>query len=109
MFNFLAMIGTHEQRKVKRFESGALLIDTCSVTDGNRPFETGISHPEYNGADWIIVEAYNDTESAQEGHDKWVLKMTTEPLPNSLEDCKNSEIATLIDRDLVFPRLSKNV
>lgn len=105
MFGFLSMMDNYEDRKVNRYEADDLVIDTAYVTDGNQSYETGISHPEYNQGDWIIVEAYDNKEDALKGHERWVLRMTSENLPSSLKDCKNSEIANSIDEDVEYPRI----
>ena len=89
------MLGNYEQRKVARYEEGELVIDTCSVTDGNKPYETAVAHPQYDNREFIIVDAYDTREESLAGHENWVSKMTTEPLPNELVDCLNSDVAKL--------------
>ncbi len=103
--SILSMAGNYEARKVTRFEDADNLItvDTCSVSDGHHPYETGIEHPEYNGGLFIIVEAYDTIEDAQKGHDKWIEIITHEPLPVALEDCQNSEITDHFGK-LIYPR-----
>lgn len=89
----LAMRDTYEQRLIARFESAEMpgvIIDTCKVYDGEQNYETGICHPEYNDGDWMIVESYDTAEEAEEGHLKWVRKMTGENLPKTIRDCCNS-------------------
>ena len=81
-----SMAGNYEQRKVDRFEKDGMTIDTCSVTDAPHPFETGIEHPEYKYGSWCIVEYYDTKEEAQEGHNRWVAKMTAKELPEYLDD-----------------------
>lgn len=92
MFGFLDMTGTYESRKVARYEVGDLIISTCSVTDGAHPYETAVAHPEYNGGEFVIVEAYDNHEDAHTGHKRWVKTMTSDALPDKLVDCNNSEI-----------------
>ena len=107
MFNFLEMAGTYDSRKVARFEDGEITVSTASVTDGSSPFETAISHPEYNDNNWVIVDKYNTVEEARQGHDKWVTVITTKPLPEKLVDCANANISQLADTvgcDMEFPR-----
>lgn len=95
MFNFTDMLNNYEDRKVDMFEKDDLCIDTCLVTDGDLNYETAIAHKNYNGGELIIVEAYPDEESAQEGHNKWVKIMTADKLPEVLKDCLNSTISKL--------------
>lgn len=82
---------------VGRYDSGTLIVDTAEVSDGSRPYETGVSHPEYNEGKWVIVEAYHTWDAAMKGHEKWVATMTSEDLPTSLKDCLNGEISQLLD------------
>ena len=104
MFDFLLDMGNHDQRKIDNYSANGCVVDTCMVSDGNQPFETGVSHPDYGSGKWIIVESYGSPEDAQSGHNQWVSKMTNEPLPEQLIDCKNAEISTFIDDVLIFPR-----
>ena len=76
LFDFLEMSGNYEERKVANYSEGKLVVDTCAVTDSSKPYETGITHPDYKDGDWIVVELYDTKEQALEGHDKWVKKMT---------------------------------
>jgi hypothetical protein len=86
MFEFLFM-APYEQRKVANFSNGKdMIVDTCSVNDSSRPFETGIASPFYNKGEWVIVEEYDTKKQAQVGHDKWVKIMTTQPLPETIKD-----------------------
>ena len=105
MFDFFMDAFNYDQRVVDRYEEGEVVVDTASVSDGSQPYETGICHPEYNDGDWVIVEAYDTKEEAQEGHIKWVYKMTDKNLPTRLTDCCNAGIAQLFGDDLVFPRI----
>jgi len=107
MFNFMAMADDYEQRKVSRYEEGAVIIDTAMVTDGKQPFETAVAHPLYNNGKFIIVEAYDTKEDAQKGHDEWVKIMTEGELPESLQDCVNagiSQIGEVVGIQMIFPR-----
>ena len=97
MFDFLDMISNYESRAIDRYEDDSLIIDTCSVTDANQPYETGICHPAYNNGDWVIVEMYDTREEAQAGHDRWVKTMTMKDLPKALRDCGSATIAQLVD------------
>lgn len=95
MFDFFSMANNYNKRRVDHFEKGKLVVDTCSVNDGEHPYETGVSHPKYNDGDWVIVEGYDTKKDAQKGHNAWVKKMTAKILPASLKDCLNSGIAKL--------------
>jgi len=98
LFSFLEDEGTHNQRKVARFEQGeSIIIDTCEVSDGTDPYETAVMHPEYNDGKWIIVQSYRTREDARRGHDDWVRTMTSRVLPKSLKDCGNAGITELLE------------
>ena len=98
MFRFLGMANNYESRKVDRYEGeDGLSVDTCSVSDSNQPYETGIAHPAYNGGRWIIVEMYESKKAAIEGHEKWVSTMVSENLPTELRDVSTSGMANLCD------------
>ena len=96
MFDFLLDMGNHEDRKVATHQDDDLVIDTCAVSDGRQPFETGICDPRYNDGSWIIVEGYDTRTQAEEGHARWVEVMTKNP-PKSLRDCANSRVAELAE------------
>jgi hypothetical protein len=112
MFDFLKDIENYEDRLVDRHESMAgeeyLIVSTCRVSDGAQPYETAVSHDDYSDGDWIVVEAYSLKKHAQRGHNRWVKKMTTDPLPKVLKDCTNSEISKLLvsaqGNELIFER-----
>ena len=91
------MIDNYDDRKVDRYEQNGLIVDTCSVNDGDHPYETAVSHPKYNSGEWVIVEAYDTKEEAQAGHDKWIETMTAKKLPATLKDCGNALIAQLAE------------
>jgi len=95
MLDFFNMADNYEDRKVARFDGSDFIIDTCAVTDSDQPYETGVQHPKYNDGEWVIVEMYEDVDAARVGHDKWVVTMTNDPLPNQLIDVSTSEIAIL--------------
>ena len=80
-------MGNYEERKVARWpEEGDWVVDTCRVTDSDKPFETAVKHSSYNDGEMVIVEEYEDNESAQKGHDKWVKIMSANELPERLVD-----------------------
>lgn len=96
MFNFLNMAFNYEDRKVENTViDGNTVVDTCYVSDGVKPFETGVSCPKYNGGKWIIVEAYYTKEEAISGHNKWVGIMSSNNQPEKLIDCNNAGISQL--------------
>ena len=107
MFNFLQDMNIYNKRLVDNSVlDGSTIIDTCRVSDGEKPFETGIQCPKYNNNKWVIVEGYNTKEDAQKGHNKWVGVMSANNLPEKLVDCGNSEISKLCSIfgfDMEFP------
>ena len=94
MFDILGIgnIGNYESRKVARYEKDDVFVDTCAVTDAEQPYETAVAHPQYNDGEIIIVELYDDIESARKGHAKWVKRMTSKKLPVSIEDKSTAQI-----------------
>lgn len=110
MFEFMSMFGNYESRKIGRYDSDDLSVSTARVNDGNQPFETGVMHPDYNDGKWIIVDAYDTAEEAKEGHEMWVKIMTSDELPDTLEDCNNSKIqqlCTAMGEKPTFKRVKK--
>lgn len=98
MFGFIDMLGTLEERKVAFHESGdgeyiTLNISTAAVTDAEMPFETAVSHRDYNNAKWVIVATYPDEGQAALWHEMWVKKMTAKVLPKCLIDVGRSDIS----------------
>lgn len=65
-------------------------LSTAFVRDGLKPYETAVSHPDYNDGMPIIVEAYDSVDEAKCGHARWVATMKADPLPDMLTDCCNS-------------------
>jgi hypothetical protein len=108
LFDFLKDIDNYKDRAVARYEGKDFTIDTARVSDGVRPIETAVRHPEYNDGLWIIVDAYDNVDDAQTGHDRWIAIMTSNELPNQLIDCQNAEIGILLGeldaKKLVFNR-----
>src|ERR1035437_10733059 len=108
IFDLMMDMSDHAKRQVTTFidDERGLRVDTCIVSDGEKPFETAVIHPRYNSGKWIIVEAYDTISQAELGHKRWLATMTGE-LPESLTDCANSKIALLLKsagEPLVFPR-----
>ena len=99
MLDFLMDMGNYEDRKVDRSYFDWGYISTCRVSDGSKPFEAAVCSDQYaratdldNTSEMTIVEAYDDHDTAQEGHDRWVKTMTESP-PEGLTDCCNAGIA----------------
>lgn len=79
-----------------KFETkGGLKVSTIEQDDSMDPYETAVKHPEYNDGDWIIVEMYETKDRAIIGHDKWVDKMTSDPLPDELPENGTSIIGIM--------------
>lgn len=98
MFDFFSMADNYEERKVARYDGkNGLCVDTALVTDSEKDYETGITHPSYNEGSWVIVELYDTEEEAKAGHDIWVKRMTGKKLPGQLKDVSSCTIAELID------------
>lgn len=97
MFNFLNMMSDYEDRKIGRYESDDLIVSTARVTDSDAPYETTVSHPNYNGGSFVIVQNYYSFDDAQAGHERWVEAMTSMVLPESLRDVGLAEVAQLLD------------
>ena len=95
MFNFSRMVGNYAERAVARNEFDWGFISTCSVTDGDKPYETAVKHTAYHTTDMTIVESYDTKQEAKEGHDKWLKIMTSDKLPDTLVDCYNAGVAQL--------------
>lgn len=94
MFGFLkeTIANTYDKRKVARYEKDGVFVDTCAVTDSKQPYETAISHPNYNNDKLVIVEMYDTIEEAKKGHEEWVKRMTAKELPKSLKDVSTSDV-----------------
>jgi len=97
IFDFL-WAAPHEERVVARDEVQSkgqeCTIDTAAVNDSPHPFETGIACPRYNSGKWVIVEEYDDKESAIRGHARWTKKMREDP-PTKLVDVSSCGVASL--------------
>ena len=94
MFGF-GMVGSYKERVVANTElDNGAVIDTARVTDSHEPFETGITHPDYNDNRWIIVELYPDRLTAEAGHVKWCEVMKS--LPDALEDVSTAWAASML-------------
>lgn len=89
---------SYPRRVVAHYENpeSGLLISTASVTDGFKPFETGVTHPRYNSGKWMIVEAYETEEQAESGHYRWLKRMTGDGLPEVIPDAVNCVAAQCV-------------
>jgi len=96
-FDFVGMAFNYKERKIARYDGKYIIVDTVAVTDSDQPFETAVSCSFYNEGNWIIVEMYNTKEKAQQGHERWVKKMTGDILPEALTDVSSSEISKKCD------------
>ena len=96
MFSFFDMEGTYEDRVVGRLEEDGLLVSTAEVSDSLHPYETAVSHAEFNEGKLVIVEEYDSKDEAREGHKRWVEAMTGEVLPDKLSDVSGCGIASFV-------------
>jgi hypothetical protein len=71
-------------------------VSTVMVEDGQKPFETAVSHRDYDNGEIIAVAAYESHSEAITGHDHWVGIMQNNP-PEYLEDVSNSIISYFLD------------
>ena len=76
MFSFLDMIGTYEQRAVRRDEKEKFTLDTAMVTDREWVYETAVAHEDFNNGEWIILEGAMTKQDAEAVHDKWLEKIS---------------------------------
>ena len=98
LFDFVLDIDTYAQRKIDRYEGkDGLMVDTCAVSDSNKPYETAVKHSAYDDGKWIIVELYATKQEAEKGHNKWVKRMTTGKLPEILRDVSTAGVTFLCD------------
>jgi len=95
LFDFIQDIDNYEGRAVATYKEDGLFVDTCAVSDSDKPFETAVSHPDYNSGKLVVVELYDTKEQAQVGHDKWVHTMLNNP-PRQLTDVSTAGAAVLL-------------
>lgn len=72
MFNWIDMIGTHEERMVDNYKDELFEIDTSYVTDRTPPFETAIKHSQFRNGEWIVLGWRVTKTDAQKFHDEMV-------------------------------------
>ena len=82
---------------------GNLRVSTVINSDSNKPYETAIAHTNYNHGNWIVVEEYDTKEQAKEGHERWILRMSSSPLPEVL-----IEVSTCEERNPFYMMEFKN-
>lgn len=97
IFDFLNDIGNYESRKVMREDLPEGFVSTCFVSDGKQPFETAISHKEWDNGKLVIVQAYDTMEEAALAHLEWVEKFKNKDFPDEIFDCKNALLTQLDD------------
>lgn len=97
--SILEMQGNYEDRLVANYASddGKLYVDTCAVTDSQHPYETAIAHPSYNNGELIIVEMYDDYESAVTGHHKWLSMVIEDDLPHVIHDVSENNFIVMAE------------
>ncbi len=82
MLGLLGMLDNYESRKVDCtefvIENVKWYISTAYVTDSTDPYETCV----FWDAESRVVETYNDSLSAKQGHDKWVNFIQSNKLKN---------------------------
>ena len=74
-----------------------MMIDTIRVSDGERSFETAISHFRYHDGKLVIVQAYDTWSEAVAGHESWIATMTRDPLPEYLRGAENDIFSQILD------------
>lgn len=72
MFKWLDMIDNYEERNVANFKGDTFIVDTSLVTDMAEPYETAISHDDFNCGQWIILGWRKTKEEAKKFHDEVV-------------------------------------
>lgn len=83
--------------RVALYDKDNVCVSTVKAFDTGR-YETAVSHPKYSEGVLIIVQEYGlDLRPAQQGHDKWVKIMTSDPLPERLVDVSTSMIKVFKD------------
>lgn len=106
MFEFLMDTDNYDDRCVGRFddEQKGTMVSTAMVSDGKEPYETAIIYPGFNDGDMMIVEAYSSKDRAKKGHSKWLKKVKSGNLPDTIEDCMNAKLCSLLDEPIVYNR-----
>jgi len=85
-------------RQLDCFIEGRTFVSTVEVHDHPpTKFETAVAHPEYNDGSLIIVQEYMTEEQALAGHKRWVKIMTSNELPEQIEDVSSAIAAVGCD------------
>ena len=71
------------------YKTDKLFVDTCYCLDTDY-WETAIEDKRYNDY-MIIVEEYDNEESAKVGHKKWLEKMLSDDLPLYLKSIQDGD------------------
>lgn len=97
MFTFLLDANNYESRKVARdeFNNATVIFSTCFVSDGLKPYETAMLNSEYHDK-FFVLENYATKEEALAGHTRWIEKYAANTLPETIEECVNSEQTVLM-------------
>jgi hypothetical protein len=85
IFDFLSITKNYEDRKVDKYKCKEFIVDTCWINDNDPPYESAVSHKDFNNGSWCVLEHYDTKEKAQIGHNKWVNKF------------KNDEVDVIVD------------
>lgn len=83
--------------QIATYHKGFVLVSTIKCQDTVLPYETAVSHPDFNDDKLIIVGSYSTIGEALAGHEKWIKVMTTEPLPEFLRDVGTFFAAMIVD------------
>ena len=86
MLDVINMIGNHEERNVDRFENELFIVDTSMCNDMEFPYETAISHRDFNDGSWIILGWSKTKEEAQTFHNEVVHYFSTKHYIKSVTD-----------------------
>lgn len=109
MGEFMEDIGNYETRVVECYEDGDIVVFTAMVSDGFKPFETALQHPDYHPDFFIIVEAYDTEGEAMIGHLNWVEKVVSKKLPDRIVDVANcagsKALGELDPNELIWDRI----
>lgn len=75
LFGLMSMMGNHDSRVVVNTKRDKFVLDTARVTDRDLPYETAVSHKDFNDGDWIVLEWSATKEDAEKVHAKWLEKL----------------------------------
>lgn len=103
----LSMKSNYDERKVNNTVVNGLTIDTCSVTDNTKPYETAVRHDTFYDNEWSVVEEYDTKEEAEIGHEKWV-KYFENSFPDFIEDistCRSMINLREVKGKIIHPKI----